>query len=88
MAFWGASALRRLAGRARTVMRALATDVVVTIRFLSRISLTIERHNSSVNGTQGEKLACILDCSSATGCHRYEKYACQRIGVTLYFISL
>src|SRR6201998_1407783 len=35
VAFWGASALRRLAGRARTVMRALATDVVVTIRFLS-----------------------------------------------------
>jgi len=53
VAFWGASALRRLAGRARTVMSALATDVVVTIRFLSRISLKIERHNSSVNGTQG-----------------------------------
>jgi hypothetical protein len=47
VAFWGASALRRLAGRARTVMRALATDVVVTIRFLSRISLKIGRHNSS-----------------------------------------
>ena len=81
MAFWGASALRRLAGRARTVMRALATDVMVTIRFLSRISLKIGRHNSSVNGTQGEKLACILDCSSATGCHRYEKYASAKESV-------
>jgi hypothetical protein len=81
VAFWGASALRRLAGRARTVMRALATDVVVTIRFLSRISLKIGRHNSSVNGTQGEKLACILDCSSAIGCRGFEKYASAKESV-------
>ena len=81
MAFWGASALRRLAGRARTVMRALATNVAVTILFLSRISLKIERHNSRVNGTQGEKLACILDCSSAIGCPGFEKYASAKESV-------
>jgi len=81
VAFWGASALRRLSGRARTVMSALATDVVVTIRFLSRISLKIERHNSSVNGTQGEKLTCILDCSSAIGCPGSERYASEKESV-------
>jgi hypothetical protein len=62
-------------------MRALASDEVVTIRFLSRISLKVGRRNSRVNGTQSEKLASILDCSSATGCHGYEKYASAKESV-------